>query len=461
LPDSAAVVYQSVADRFPASEQRPRALYSLAWIHFEQLDDALAARPYLEQLVGEYGATAHANAARLLLQLPLERTAEEQAEEIFREIEASKFAQPDQAEQWIPQLDLLSRDYPGTLTAARAAYLAAWATENVVGDSAGAATRYDSVASGFPRTSFSELVERRRRSQRDGFLAKMERELKTLGQALRPEERLFFIAAEPDSVDSTSMSRKYLGFALRAHRREQFERADELYQLSLDKQQGRNGNAHAGLGDVAWQQGYYEDAIDHMRTAMKEKAAYLLPQYRLFQYHLQQSKEDSANHYLRQITRRDRDNPDVLAVIDRFPTLASAEPENVEMDLLETVIVEPSDDNLRLPIAFFGVSEPPLVRSIQPAEYPVASDDSVSVVVDVLVTREGRADSVRVFDGMEPYASEAIRAVEAYRFYSAENRKEEALNVWVEVVIPFAPPAVPAAASADVLAPESATEVTE
>ena len=131
------------------------------------------------------------------------------------------------------------------------------------------------------------------------------------------------------------------------------------------------------------------------------------------------------------------------------------------MDLLETVIVEPSDDNLRLPIAFFGVSEPPLVRSIQPAEYPVASDDSVSVVVDVLVTREGRADSVRVFDGMEPYASEAIRAVEAYRFYSAENRKEEALNVWVEVVIPFAPPAVPAAASADVLAPESATEVTE
>ncbi|MDA0336096.1 MAG: tetratricopeptide repeat protein [bacterium] len=464
LPDSAAVVYQSIAARFPTSAQRSRALYSFAWIQFEQLHDAAAARPYLEQLVSEYGTTAHANAARRLLALPLERTAEEQAAEVFREVEYVKSAEPDRPERWIPQLDMLTRDFPGTVTAARAAYLAAWATENVVFDSAGAEARYDSVASRFPRTAYAELVEGRRRSQKDGFLAKMERELKTLGTALKTEERLFFIAAEPDSVDSTSVSRRYLGFAMRAHRREQFEQAKRLYQSSLDEKQGRNGDAHAGLGDVAWRQGYYEDAIDHLRRALKENPSSMLPQYRLFQYHLQQSQKDSANHYLRQITRNDRNNPDVLAVIDRFPTIASAEPELIEVDQLETISLEPDDNNLRLTTAFFGVVEPPLVRSSVVAQYPPDGSDSASVVIDVLVTREGRSDSVRVFRGDEPFSSEAIRAVTGYRYYPAENRKQEPLNVWVELVIPFPPPppvgaARSAAASAESAIPKPATEM--
>lgn len=440
LPDSAAVVYEAIVDRFPDTDQRSRALYSLAWIHFEQLGDPQAARPYLERLVAEYGATAHANAARRLLELPRERTAEEQAAQIFGEIEVLQAAQPDQPERWIPRLDSLARDYPTTTTAARAAYLAAWATENVIGDSVAAEARYDSVAGRFPRTVFADLVERRRKSQRDGLLVKMERELKTLGQEVGPEERLYLIAIEPDSLDSISLSRKHLGFAMRAHRRQQFEAAEELYRASLEEQQGRNGNAHAGLGDAAWRQGYFEDAVDHLRRAVKEKASSLLPHYRLFEYHVQQSQADSANHYLRYITRRDRENPDALSVIDRFPTVASAEPEEIEIDLLETIDLQPSDENLRLPAAFFGIVELPLVRSSVVARYPDDGSDSSSVIVDVLVTMEGRPDSVRVFSGDEPFAIEAVRAVEGYRFYAAENRREEPLNVWVEVLIPFSLP---------------------
>ena len=265
----------------------------------------------------------------------------------------------------------------------------------------------------------------------------MERELKTLGQEVRPEERLYLIAIEPDSLDSTSLSRKYLGFAMRAHRRQQFEAAEELYRASLEEQQGRNGNAHAGLGDAAWRQGYFEDAVDHLRRAVKEKASSLLPQYRLFEYHVQQSQVDSANHYLRYITRRDRENPDALSVIDRFPTVASAEPEEIEIDLLETIDLQPSDENLRLPAAFFGIVELPLVRSSVVARYPDDGSDSSSVIVDVLVTMEGRPDSVRAFSGDEPFATEAVRVVEGYRFYAAESRREEPLDVWVEVVIPF------------------------
>lgn len=440
LPDSAAVIYEFLVDRFPDSDQRARALYSLAWSHFEQLADPVTARPYLDQLVAEYGATVHANAARRLLELPVVRTAEAQAEEVYGEIEALKMQQPDAPDVWISRLDALTREYPTTVTAARAAYLAAWAIENIVGDSVAAEARYDSVAARFQRSEYADLVERRRRSRRDGTLTKMARTLKTLGQAVRQEERLLLIAVEPDSLDSTSMSRKYLGFAMRAHRREQFERAEDLYRASLDEQQGRNGNAHAGLGDVAWQQGYYEDAIEHLRTALKEKATSLLPQYRLFQYHVQQAQQDSANRYLRLVTRRDRDNPDALAVIDRFPTVASAEPEDVEIDLLETIQLEPSDDNLRQPAAFYGIVEQPLVRAAVAAQYPPSASDSATVIVDVLITREGRPDSVRAFLGEEPFLSAAVSAVEGYRFYAAEDRSERRMEVWVEIAMPFVLP---------------------
>ncbi len=445
LPDSAAVVYEALVERFPESDQRSRALYSLAWIHFELLADPPAAGPYLEQLVDEYGPTAHANAARRLLDLPLQRTAEEEAAQIFVDIEALRAAEPELPDRWMPRLDALAMEYPATVTAARAAYLAAWVTENTIGDSAAAEARYDSVAERFPRTDFADLVQRRRRSQEDGFLAKISRELKTLGKAIPPEERLFVIAVEPDSLDSTSLSRKLLGFAMRAHRQEEFEQAEDLYQASLDEKQGGNGNVYAGLGDVAWRQGYFEDAMDHLRTALKEKTTSLLPQYRLFQYHVQQSQEDSANRYLRNITRRDRDNPQAVAVIDRFPTVASAEPEMIEIEQLETIDLDPSEDNLRLPDASFGIVEPPLVRTSVAALYPSDVSDSASVIVDVLVTEEGRPDCVRVFRGDEPFATEAIRAVEGYRFYAAEDRKEDPLEVWVEVVIPFQPPATEAA----------------
>ena len=450
LPDSSAAVYQAVVEHFPESVQRSRALYSLAWIYFEQLGQPTAAQPYLQQLVTEYGATEHANAARRLLELPLERTAESQAAEVYAQIEELQQLQPDSYDAWLPQLDALSRDYPSTITAAQAAFLAAWTTENIVGDSTAAEIRYDSLAARFQHTRFADLVTQRRKSQQDGLLAKMEKELKTLGQAIVPAERLLLIAVEPDSLDTTSLSQKYLGFAMRAHRHEQFEQAEQLYQASLDQKEGRNGNAHAGLGDVAWRQGYFEDAIDRLRTAMEEKATSLLPRYRLFQYFVQQAQADSANHYLRQLARRDRDNPDVLSVIDRFPTVASAEPEDIEFDMMETITLEPADDNLRERPASLGIAELPLVRSSPGVRYPEGATDSATVIVDILVTREGRPDSLRVFQGSEPFATAALNAVGAYRFYPGENRKEEPLNIWVEVIIPFEPPLRTAADSVTV-----------
>lgn len=442
LPDSAAVFYGAIADRYPESDQVPRALYSLAWIHFEQRHDPAAARPYLARLVSQYGSTAHANAARRRLDLPVEQTAEDAASALFADAERDRGTGSDGPRAWITQLDEIARSFPATRVAARAAFLAAWATENAMGDSAAAQARYDSVVTRFPNSTHADIVRRRRQAQNDGLVARLERELKGLGLNAKPGERLGLIAAEPDSADSAGLSRKYLGLAMRAHRRGQLARAEGLYQLSLDEQTSGNGNAVAGMGDIAWQQGYFEDAVTRMRTALKDRATSLLPQYRLFAYHVRETQPDSANHYLRLIARQDRDNPDVRSVLDRFPTVSSAEPENIEMDDLETLDLKPADGNLRLLPGFFGIAEPPFVRASQVPEYPAGATDSAAVVVDVLVSDQGRPEQVDVFSGEEPFASAARAAVTAYLFYPAEDRQKQPVSVWVEVEIPFAPPAL-------------------
>jgi outer membrane biosynthesis protein TonB len=139
-----------------------------------------------------------------------------------------------------------------------------------------------------------------------------------------------------------------------------------------------------------------------------------------------------------------------LSVIDLFPTVASAEPEDIEFDMMETITLEPADDNLRERPASLGIAELPLVRSSPGVRYPEGATDSATVIVDILVTREGRPDSLRVFQGSEPFATAALNAVGAYRFYPGENRKEEPLNIWVEVIIPFEPPLRTAADSVTV-----------
>ena len=48
--DSSLAYYREIIRRFPTSEQLPRALYSIAWVHREMRRDEAAARPYLDRL---------------------------------------------------------------------------------------------------------------------------------------------------------------------------------------------------------------------------------------------------------------------------------------------------------------------------------------------------------------------------------------------------------------------------
>ena len=440
LPDSAAVLYQAIADRFPGSREIPRALYNLAWTHIEQKADTVAARPVLERLVAGHPATEHASAARRYLGLAAQASAEEQAARIFDDIERMRLDFPDEPARWVPRLDELAGAYPGTKVSGRAIFLAAWAAENLQGDSTGAAGRYDSVLAHYPGTRHADLVQRRRQAERDGVVDRLERELRSLREGTGPGDHLLLVGVEPVIEDSVSRAKNHVGFGMRAVRRGDFSTARELFELSLDEMQTANTEPVVGLGEGNWRQGYLEDAVDYMRRALKQRSRSILPHYRLFAYHVRRGQADSANSYLRTILRRDRESAGVGELLLRFPGLDTAESEPLDIDQLERLELEPEDEHLEMPLRYFGVAEPPMVRSTPPPEYPPGQTDSSTVLVDVLVSETGKAEEISLYRGDEPFAAAALAAVGGYTFYPAEGVDERPVRAWVEVEVSMAPP---------------------
>ncbi|MCY3735114.1 MAG: tetratricopeptide repeat protein [Gemmatimonadaceae bacterium] len=440
LPDSAAVLYEAIADRFPGSREIPRALYNLAWTHIEQKADTVAARPFLERLVAGHPATEHASAARRYLGLAAQASAEDQAARIFDDIERMRLDFPDEPARWVPRLDELAGAYPGTRVSGRAIFLAAWAAENLQGDSTGAAARYDSVLAHYPGSRHADLVERRRQAERDGVVDRLERELRGLRDGADPGDQILLVGVEPVIEDSVSRAKNHVGFGMRAVRRGDFSAAQELFELSLDEKQTANTEPVVGLGEGNWRQGYLEDAVDYMRRALKQRSRSILPHYRLFAYHVQRGQADSANNYLRTIVRRDPQSAGVGELLLQFPGLDPGESQALDIDELERLELEPEDEHLEMPLRYFGVAEPPMVRSSPAPEYPSGQTDSSTVLVDVLVSETGRAEEVSLYRGEEPFASAALAAVGGYTFYPAEGVDERPVRAWVEVEVSMAPP---------------------
>ena len=447
-PDSSLRYYQEVARRFPNSVQLPRILYSMAWVHLEMKSDLEAAKPYLERLLEEYSASDHANAARNYLGLEEWQTDEEKAAARFVDIEALRMQDAEALDMYVPLLDSLSRRYPNAPTAAKAAFIAASSYENAGADSAEAERRYERLLRDFPESPFARMVEERRSAREDGFLIKLERGLKSVGGQLGPGEHVEAIAVEPDSLDSVALARKYFGFALRAHRRGDLDRAGEFYELSLEEQ-GRNSEALYQLGNIQWESGYYQDALDYYRKAVRFDIHFLKAHYRLFYSHTANGLVDSANYYLQQIIRKDRGNDQVNYIIEEFPGLRQAPPEELSLGALEELVLDPPEEDLFASPEVLRLQEYPLVRKVALPAYPSsAGGDSAQVNLDVLVGRDGRPESVEVFEGDEPFAGAALEAGRNYQFFPAESmdrvpyqdEEERRVRVWVELVLPFHPP---------------------
>ncbi len=434
-PDSSIAYYEEVIRRFPSSEQLPRAVYSIAWIHRQLLRDEEGAKPYLEQLVRDFSTSAHANQARLLLGRELLTTDAERAAAEFAEIETLRMTNPNALEDYVPLLDSLAARYTGSPIGAKAVYLSAVAYDDLRGDTLQVEQRYRRLEEEFAETRYGDLALQRRAAQSDGSVAKLERSLKAVGGVLKPGEEMALLALEPDTLDSASLSRKYMGFALRADRRGDKSSARSYYERSLEEQL-RNPRALYLLGNISWDEGFFSEATELYRQTLSFDPNNLQAHYRLFAIHIAEAEEDSANSYLQQLLRRDAANPQIRYARDQYPAIV--EGEALELDQLEELAIVPPEIDLNLGKQDIALSDWPLVRRVvRPQTPPGMSVDSLEVLVDVLVDKAGRAELVEVFRGDEPFAQAAVNAAYEYEFYPALRNDGNQIKVWVELVIPF------------------------
>jgi tetratricopeptide (TPR) repeat protein len=404
--------------------------------------DQAAALPYLGRLIGAYPLSEHANAARRLLGLKEELSLEEEAAARFARLEEERLSAGLAPAAYLPLLDSLSHQYPGTKAGAKAAYLAAWTCENVQGDTAAAEARYTRLVAEHPGSEFARQAEARRKAREDGALEKLERGLKALARGLNPGERLRVIAVEPDSSDSLSLARRYLGFGLRAHQRGDLQTARQQYELALEQQE-RLPEALYRMGRIMVQEGYFDDAGEYYRKARSYDPGSIRVCYGLLSTYTAAGQEDSANFYVREVARRDRRNPQVEAMLERYPTLSGPEPESLDRRSLEELELAPEDD-WKLSADFLGLNDLPVVREMVPPQYPEVASDSVQVVLDVLVAKDGNPEQVEVYRGESPFREAALEAGRKYTFFPAVDRNDVETRTWVELVVGFAPPPKPA-----------------
>lgn len=438
--DSARAYYEEVIRRFPDSDQLPRAVYSLAWIELQLRGDEEGARPHLLRLIEEFPTSAHANEARSLLGQKTEATAEELAARAFARIETLRLAQPEATEAYIPLLDSLSHAFTGTQNGAQAAFLAANIYENVVGDTTAAEQRYQLLREEFAETRFGKLAQQRWEVREERLIDKLERSLKAIGGQLGPGEQIELLALEPDTLDSVSLARKYIGFAERAQRRGDAALARDFYERSID-QQVANPRALYQLGNINWEEGYFNDAVEFYRQALSFNKRNLNLYYRLWRAFTEQGVEDSANYYLREIARRDRNSAQIRFLVEKYPDFQGGQDrEDLDIEAMIELDLSIPPDELRWKEGDLALSDWPLVRQVVRPVYPAAAEDSAEVLLDVLIDREGRPEQVEVFRGDPPFVENAVAAAYDYRFYPAVRRNGEEIKSWVELAVPFGLP---------------------
>ena len=114
----------------------------------------------------------------------------------------------------------------------------------------------------------------------------------------------------------------------------------------------------------------------------------------------------------------------MIALRDEFPILL--ESEDLDMSTLEEIDLPmpPPEDLFAPPRALLPLSEEPVVRKsslpLLPADVGV---DSAEVIVDFLVTVDGRPAAVEVFAGDESFVQEALQAARQYVFFPAVDRE--------------------------------------
>tara|TARA_B100001250_G_scaffold414539_1_gene453680 strand:+ start:1095 stop:3734 length:2640 start_codon:yes stop_codon:yes gene_type:complete len=435
--DSSIAYYEEIINRYPTSEQLPRALYSIAWILTELNSDPIGAEVLLDDLIDQYPASLQANEARRLLGLPLLQTEDEKVTQLFREIENRRLNDPEATGNYIPSLDSLSREFSGSRMGAKALFVVATTFEDIVGDTVQAEMRYEKLRKEFYETELGQLAIERQEARSKGAIAKLERGIKGLGGEPKRGEQISFLSVEPDTSDSMFRANKYLAFGLRAHRRGDMAQARDFYEQSIEETLNNPQSLYM-LGLVSLDEGFYNEALEFFYQTLGFSPGHLNSKYRLFDYYLADTNEDSAQKYLKDLIQRDRKNLQLRYIREQNPEILQGEPLTTE-EMQDFGITAP-DVEFEMATQVLKLAEEPIVRKVVfPDSEDLSFRDSLEVLVDVLIDKNGNVGEAKLFSGEEPYASIAVEAAQEYLFYPALKRDEEPIRVWVELTIPFFP----------------------
>ena len=235
------------------------------------------------------------------------QTENEKATQLFTEIENRRLDDPQAIDNYIPALDSLSREFPGSPMGAKALYVAASSFEDIVGDTIESEKRYERLINEFYETELGKLAIKRQDARLKGTIAKLERGIKGLGGKPKLGEEISFLTVEPDTSDSISLSNKFLSFGLRADRRGDIGRARDFYEQSVEEKLNNPQGLYM-LGLVSMDEGFYDEALEFFYQTLFFSPGHLNTKYRLYDYYLAETNEDSAQKYLQELVRRDRKN---------------------------------------------------------------------------------------------------------------------------------------------------------
>ena len=154
-PDSALGIYQRVLGMTDSSDFAPKARYAIGLIYADSLKDEAAGREQFELLIDEYPHTPYALEARA--RLDQTRADDVRAEARFLEAE-NLVAEGAVAEEVMTIYRQIAADYPQSLFAPQALFALAWTYENDLDQLDQAKAIYEQVQERYPLTQYGKIA---------------------------------------------------------------------------------------------------------------------------------------------------------------------------------------------------------------------------------------------------------------------------------------------------------------
>ena len=158
LPDSAAIWYRAVAERYPESNVAPYAMFALSQIYDQDSTvDESVPDSIRQEIVRRFPRTEFARESRRLLGLPAVTIAANPAEELYEVAEQRYLA--GEYESAARTFRELATEYPDSRYAARAEYAAGYIYENYLLMPDSALASYRNLLDNYPSSAFIPRVQ--------------------------------------------------------------------------------------------------------------------------------------------------------------------------------------------------------------------------------------------------------------------------------------------------------------